>query len=287
MGLFWNSLLSIIRTITIVDILDIVIVACLICKGVKLVRETRAEQLVKGIALLAISYLLAEQVGLKTVSFVLRYVFEYGMIALLVVFQPELRRALEQMGRTRLSSFNVFGAGNTDEEEAVWKWRTAISMICNASAALSRQKIGALMVIERQTKLGEIIKTGTIINADPTAELIGNVFFPNSPLHDGAMIIRGGRLYAAGCFLPLSTTDEISKQLGTRHRAAIGMSENSDAVVVVVSEETGVISVAMNGRLQRGFDAHTLSQLLEKELLPNKPSESGEKRLAFWRSKNK
>ena len=269
MGLFWNSLLSIIRTITIVDILDIVIVAYLICKGVKLVRETRAEQLVKGIALLAISYLLAEQVGLKTVSFVLRYVFEYGMIALLVVFQPELRRALEQMGRTRLSSFNVFGAGNTDEEEAVWKWRTAISMICNASAALSRQKIGALMVIERQTKLGEIIKTGTIINADPTAELIGNVFFPNSPLHDGAMIIRGGRLYAAGCFLPLST------------------SENSDAVVVVVSEETGVISVAMNGRLQRGFDAHTLSQLLEKELLPNKPSESGEKRLAFWRSKNK
>ncbi|MBC8569821.1 diadenylate cyclase CdaA [Zongyangia hominis] len=285
MGLFWSSVISILKTVTIVDILDIVIVAYLISKAVKLVRETRAEQLVKGIVLLAVSYLLAEQVGLKTVSFVLRYVFEYGMIALLVVFQPELRRALEQMGRTKLSNFNVFGAGNMDEEESVWKWRTAISMICNASASLSRQKIGALMVIERQTKLGEIIKTGTVINSDPSAELIGNIFFPNSPLHDGAMIIRGGKLYAAGCFLPLSTTNEISKQLGTRHRAAIGMSENSDAVVIVVSEETGVISVAMNGNLQRGFDAHTLSQLLEKELLPDQNGANGERKLAFWRVK--
>ena len=162
------------------------------------------------------------------------------------------------------------------------QWKTAISAICEAAPVLSRQKTGALMVIERKSRLGEIIKTGTVIDSVPSMELIGNIFFHNSPLHDGAMILRDGKLYAAGCFLPLSDNDDISKQLGTWHRAALGMSENSDALVIVVSEENGVISVALEGKLTRGYDAEMLRELLEKTLLPEKKAE--DKKPGFWRA---
>ncbi len=166
---------------------------------------------------------------------------------------------------------------------------SAITAISNAANSLSRSKTGALMVLERTTKLGEIIKTGTVVDAVPSVELIGNIFFVNSPLHDGAMIIRGGKIFAAGCYLPLSDNHEISRELGTRHRAGLGMSENSDAVVIIVSEETGVISVAIKGELTRGYTTESLAKLLNTEILSdNDDQAASEKKEPFWKSrKNK
>ena len=264
------------RTIHWYDILDILIVAYLIYQAIKLVRETRAAQLVKGIGALLALNLLADKVGLQTMSFLMSNILQIGLFALVVVFQPELRRALEQVGRTRISKLNVFSQG-LNEQQTREGWRT-----------MSRQKIGALVVIEQKTKLGDIIKTGTIIDSAPTPELIGNIFFPNSPLHDGAMIVRDGRLYAAGCFLPLSDNSEISRELGTRHRAALGMSEASDAIIVVVSEETGLITVCQNGRLERGYSLPRLEELLKNTLIPEKAvSEPSEKKFELWKGKKK
>mgnify|MGYP002618303037 CR=1 FL=1 len=179
-----------------------------------------------------------------------------------------LRRALEQAGHSRLGLRSIFGVNGEQNEESIKQWQKAISAACAACETLQRQKMGALIVFERDTKLGEIAKSGTLVNADPTRELIGNVFFNKAPLHDGAMIIRDGRVYAAGCILPLSDNLQISRDLGTRHRAAVGMSENSDAVVVIVSEETGTISVAIGGLLKRHLKPETLEKLLINELMP-------------------
>lgn len=283
----WASLTRVIDTVRPVDFIDIAVVAFIVYKGIKLVRDTRAGQLVKGILILAISYLVALQIGMKTVSFILYNVMQVGLIAIVVVFQPELRRALEHVGRTKVAkTFNLFA----DSESAEVKEAKTISMIealCDAASYLSRQKIGALVVIERETKLAEIISTGTVINADATEELIGNIFFPNSPLHDGALIIKDARLYAAGCFLPLSENHKISKELGTRHRAALGMSENSDALVIIVSEETGIISIAEDGKLSRGYTEQTLKAKIIKELLPDRTSDVNDKKSGFWRVKFK
>ena len=215
--------------------------------------------------------------------------FQYGVIALLVVFQPELRRMLETVGRTRIADLNVFNIGHLDANAQKQQWNVAITAISNAANSLSRSKTGALMVLERTTKLGEIIKTGTVVDAVPSVELIGNIFFVNSPLHDGAMIIRGGKIFAAGCYLPLSDNHEISRELGTRHRAGLGMSENSDAVVIIVSEETGVISVAIKGELTRGYTTESLAKLLNTEILSdNDDQAASEKKEPFWKSrKNK
>ncbi len=280
----WNKILSGLQTIKFQDFLDVAIVSYLIYKIIKLVRDTRAEQLVKGFALLAVGYFLVTQLQLTAMSFLLRNLLTLGVTALVVVFQPELRRALEQMGRVRIG-LSMFTPGSMDADEQERRWRAAISAICDSTSSLSRQKIGALIVIEKETKLGEIIKTGTIIDADPSVELIGNMFFPNSPLHDGALIIRGGKLYAAGCFLPVSENHTISKTLGTRHRAALGMSENSDALVIIVSEETGIISVAEDGKLTRNFDSETLAERLDKSLFSSKIAEFAEKRPSFWKVK--
>ncbi|MGI5967449.1 MULTISPECIES: diadenylate cyclase CdaA [Anaerotruncus] len=275
------------RTIHWYDILDILIVAYLIYQAIKLVRETRAAQLVKGIGALLALNLLADKVGLQTMSFLMSNILQIGLFALVVVFQPELRRALEQVGRTRISKLNVFSQG-LNEQQTREGWRKFIAALVDEAASLSRQKIGALVVIEQKTKLGDIIKTGTIIDSAPTPELIGNIFFPNSPLHDGAMIVRDGRLYAAGCFLPLSDNSEISRELGTRHRAALGMSEASDAIIVVVSEETGLITVCQNGRLERGYSLPRLEELLKNTLIPEKAvSEPSEKKFELWKGKKK
>lgn len=271
---FWQSCLSVIKTITVFDVIDILIVAFLIYKLIQLLRETRAEQLVKGIIILGAAYLVSTQLGLKTMSFLLVNLANFGVIAVVVVFQPELRKLLEQVGRTKIGS--VFSSREGGAESS---WEHAIDAICEACVSLSKQKIGALIVCEKQTKLGEIVKTGTVVDADPSPELIGNIFFPNSPLHDGAMIIRGGRMHAAGCFLPLSENYTISRELGTRHRAALGMSENSDAVVVVVSEETGQISIAVNGILTRNYTKETLINALETMTLPES---SGDKKSGFF-----
>ena len=261
-----DSILNVLNTVTIVDFVDIAILSYLIYLLIKLVRETRAGQLVKGIVLLALGYLISSIVGLKSIKYIISTILNIGLIAIIILFQPELRRALEKVGRTRLG-FNLFGFGES-QDELTEKWSDAIQSICDSCVELSATCTGALIVIERQTKLGEQIETGTILNALPSKEIFGNIFYPKTPLHDGAVIMRDGIILAAACFLPKPQKEElVNKKLGSRHRAAIGMSENSDAVVIVVSEETGQISVAMDGVLTRDYTHEKLKNLLIQELI--------------------
>ena len=262
----WNQIIGTVKAIGIWDILDIVIVALLIYQVIKLIRETRAMQLAKGLILLLLLYFVAYNLNMKTVRFIMQNVVATGVLALVIVFQPELRRMLEHVAQTKLNKLNIFQSSQDKDSELTGVWNESISVIANACETLSKTKTGALIVFERQTKLGEIIKTGTVVDATSN-ELIGNLFFVNSPLHDGAMIIRDGRICASGCFLPLSQNYTISKEMGTRHRAALGVSENSDAVVVVVSEETGTISIAEGGVIERNFTIPQLEKRLRHEIL--------------------
>lgn len=271
---FGNAIWNVIKSMEIVDFIDILIMTYVVYKGIKLIRETRAGQLIKGILFLIAVYVISKELGLKVLTFLLKNTLDIGLIAILVMFQPELRRMLEKVGRTKVS---ISGLGGTaDEEEGIW--RKAIDAICESCGELSLTTTGALIVIERQTRLGEQIDTGTVMNATPSKELLGNIFYPKTPLHDGAVIIRDGMILAAACFLPKPQKEElINKKLGSRHRAAIGMSENSDAIVIVVSEETGIISVAENGELIRNFTEEQLKEFLVNKLIPKK-NESKEKR---------
>lgn len=278
-----SNILATITSIRVFDIIDILLVAVLIYMFVRLVRDTRANQLVKGILLFLGVYIILKVAPFKAMNFLMQAVFQFGATALIVVFQPELRRALERVGRTQLP-MSIFGSGQSDKERAVI--HRMVGEFMGATRMLSKTKTGALMVFEMRTRLGDIIKTGTVVDAQASEQLICNIFFINSPLHDGAMVIRGARLHAAGCFLPLTENNELSKELGTRHRAAIGMSENSDALIVVVSEETGVISVARNGVLKRDYTPETLADYLRHELLPSEQAEPRVSKLAFWRKKN-
>lgn len=256
----WNNIINTVRTFSFPgDLIDVLIIAFIVYKGIQFVRDTRAGQLVKGIGVLVLMFVLATEFQLKATSYALQQLFSFGVIALIVVFQPELRRLLERVGQSNLSKITIFGLEHKNDETTI---RKAIKEIIEGLDSLSKQKMGALVVFERQTKLGEIIKTGTVIDATPSRELVGNIFFVNSPLHDGATVVREGRLYASGCFLPLSDNYDINSQLGTRHRAALGMSENSDAVIAVVSEETGTISIAVDGKLIRDFDINSLEDKL-------------------------
>jgi diadenylate cyclase len=271
----FSNLFNVIKSITIADIIDIIILSYLLYKCIKLIRETRAEQLIKGIVLLCVAYFIVDKLELKTLGFLLQNFFQWGILAIIIMFQPELRRALEKMGRAKVSNFNVFSIGSDSADAMAYRWEEAINAIVDASVDLSASKTGALIVIERLTKLGEQIDTGTIINAKPSAAVLENIFYPNTPLHDGAVIIRDGRIHAAGCFLPKPQKEElVMKSLGSRHRAAIGMSEISDSIVIVVSEETGIISIAEEGQLTRGFTKDNLKQFLKSKLIPEKPSES-------------
>jgi diadenylate cyclase len=253
-------------------------------KGVKLIRETRAQQLLKGIILLAVSFALVKILQLNAMTFLLEKVLDIGIIAVIVLFQPEMRRALEKVGRTQVRNLGVFGIGFEHYEKSEKEWGESIEIISAAVQNLSKTSTGALIVIERQTKLGEQISTGVILNAKPSIELFGNLFFNNSPLHDGAVIMRDGMILAASCFLPKPEKEEhIARQLGSRHRAAIGMSENSDAIIVIVSEETGTISVAEDGLITRGYTKETLSQYLRSKLIPEKPDEMKDKKPKFWK----
>lgn len=263
----WNQIIGTIRAIGIWDFVDIAIVAVLIYQVIKLIRETRAMQLAKGLILLLLMYFVAYNLNMKTVRFIMQNLVATGVLALVIIFQPELRRMLEHVAQTRFNKLNIFQSSQEKDSELMGIWDQSISTIANACEYLSRTKTGALIVFERQTKLGEIIKTGTVVDATPSVELIGNLFFVNSPLHDGAMIIRDGRICASGCFLPLSQNYTISKEMGTRHRAALGMSENSDAVIVVVSEETGTISIAQGGVIERNFDIPRLETRLRHEIM--------------------
>lgn len=278
----WNSFFSLAKQFRVSDALDVILVSFIIYSGIKLVRETRAEQLVKGILVLVAVWGLSYILRLYMMKSLLTYFFQFSVMALLVVFQPEIRRALEQIGRSGIGNKHwTFGLPSDDYEVLAQQSRRGVNAVVDAAAVLQKQKTGALIVFERQTKLGDIIDTGTVVNAIPSVPIICNVFFNKAPLHDGAMIMRGGMLYAAGCILPLTKSDNVSIDLGTRHRAAIGMSENSDAVVVVVSEETGQISVAVNGVLTRNYTRETLKSQLESLLL-TKETEPSEKRQSFF-----
>ena len=254
------------RTISFIDILDILIVAYIIYRVMKLLKDTSAERLIKGIIILVGIMLLASMLHLTMISWLLQQALNVGLFAIVVVFQPELRRLLEQIGKGNFSRL-IVPADAPDEVESM------ITATVSACADMSRTKTGALIVFERRERLGEIISTGTMVDAAPSAELIKNIFFKNSPLHDGAMIVRAGRVCAAGCVLPLSGHQSLSRDLGTRHRAAVGMSESADSVLVVVSEETGSISVAIGGMLKRHLSPDMLRKLLENELLDSEKQE--------------
>lgn len=260
---FWNQLVYAVTNIRIFDIFDILIIAFLVYKAIEFLRDSRAGQLVKGIALLLVAFFLAIAFDLVTLKWLITQVLDYGIIVLAIIFQPELRRMLEKVGRSNIS---FIGRQDTIDEETE-RIKNCIDAVCRATDVMSDKRIGALIVFERNTMLGEIAGTGTLLNAEASYELIGNVFFPKSPLHDGALIVRNGMIYAAGCILPLTSNNNLNSQLGTRHRAAIGMSENSDALILVVSEETGTISLASNGAIQRDLNSVTLKEELYLNLL--------------------
>ncbi len=258
---FFNQILYAVASMRIpFDLIDILLMAFFIYKAIEFLRETRAGQLAKGLFLLFALYFLANWWKLATLKWVLSRFVDYIIIAVAIIFQPEIRRILERVGHTKL----VGGQGQMMDSEPI---EVCIANVSKAAGIMQENKIGALIVFERSTQLGEIIDTGTVINATPSVQLINNVFYPKSPLHDGAMIIRDGRLYAAGCILPLTQREDLSSQLGTRHRAAIGMTENSDAVVLVVSEETGNISIVSNGQIKRNYNAISANEELHRLLV--------------------
>lgn len=245
---------GIISTISFLDIIDIAIVAFVLYKLYFMIKDTRAIALLKGLVVLLLANLVSKWLGLNVIYWLLQKTMTVVLVALPIVFQPELRRALEQLGRGKLFSKTDF----LDEEAAA----NLIDSISKAVIVLAQNKIGALIVIERETGLNDYIETGIKVDGLVSSEFLINIFIPNTPLHDGAAILRGNRVMAAGCLLPLTEDRSLNKELGTRHRAAIGISEQTDAMVIVVSEETGVISVAYSGRLKRHLDTESLQEKL-------------------------
>lgn len=253
------------------EIIDIVLVAIVIYYIILLVRGTRAVQVLKGVMVIVAAWLLSIVLKLDTLQWLMSQAFNLGVIALLIIFQPELRRALEALGSGRFFLRSSSGEDQVDIH--------SIEEIVRASLYMSKRRIGALMAIERKTNLNEFVETGTRIEAQISAELLINIFIPNTPLHDGAVMLDRNKIRAAGCYLPLSENPDISKELGTRHRAAIGLSEVSDAIVLIVSEETGQISVSMGGQIFRDLHEESMLQLLKNTLAPEKPARS------FWQRK--
>ena len=264
----YNNFLLSMQSFTVTDVLDIVIVSFLIYSLIKIMRETRAEQLVKGILILLLAFAVSTVFNLKMLNTLFVSFFQFSVLAVLIVFQPELRSALEHIGRSKIGKYWSGLASVSVEEEQLKRIRKCINCVVEVANKFQKSKTGALIVFERQTKLGEIIDTGTVVDAVPSEEMIGNIFFNKAPLHDGAMVIRNGKIHAAGCILPLTKNNDISTDLGTRHRAALGISENSDAVIVIVSEETGTISIAKNGIITRNYTRETRNMALEEDLIP-------------------
>ena len=275
---FFNQIIYAVASMRVSDIVDILIMAFIIYKAIGFKRESRAGQLAKGLIVLFLIYFIANWWNLATMKWVLSRFVNYIIVALAIIFQPELRRILERVGHTKL----VGTQGDLTDEPM----ENCIDKVCRAAGNMQENRIGALVVFERSTQLGEIINTGTVINADPSVSMVGNIFFPKSPLHDGAMIIRDGRLYAAGCILPLTQREDISSQLGTRHRAAIGMTENSDAVVLVVSEETGIISIVSNGKIERNYNSISAAEELRRLLIDGDKPQSDSKLAAILKRCN-
>ena len=256
-----QQLKGVVTPFSVFDLIDILIMAFIIYKVIMFIRRTSTGAVAKGILLLLVALLVSGALQLNTVNFLMGRIVEYGALALVILFQPEIRRFLEQMGRTNLGE--VF----THAEERN-ELDSAITQTVDAYTSLSKSKTGALMVFERKNMLEDAIKTGTALDCSVNAELLKNIFWNKAPLHDGAVIVRGGRIVGAGCMLPMSGNVNLSRELGMRHRAGIGASEHTDAVVAIVSEETGSISVAVGGMLKRHLAPETLERLLRNELLP-------------------
>ena len=255
------------------DLLDILVIAYLVYRLLLLVRRTNTSRLLKGVLVVIIALWLSAG-RLRALNFLLNYIVEWGVVALLVLFQPEIRRVLEQVGSSSLPFLQFFSKPRVDRQTI----EQAISQTVSACGDMSKSRTGALIVFERHNQLDEMLRSGTKLDAEVSSELLKNIFFVKAPMHDGAVIVREGRVLGAGCMLPLSRNVNLSRDLGMRHRAGIGMSENSDAVVVLVSEETGSISVAVGGMLKRHLMTETLEQLLRNELLPQPEEDEGEKR---------
>ncbi len=251
---FFSYVVNQFLTIRLVDCIDIFLVSCMIYYLIKFISDKRASKLAIGICMMLFLLIASEIFNMNAINFLFSNILQVGLISLVILFQPELRSALEKIGAAS-KGIKIL---SSSKEHKVSKFTASIENISEAAQELAKDYTGALIVIERETPLGDIIKSGTTINADIDVSLLKNIFFNKAPLHDGAVVIRNQRVFAAGCFLPLSTKDDIIKDLGTRHRAAIGMSENSDAVVIVVSEETGTISIAVDGQLRRNYDYNSL-----------------------------
>ena len=246
----------------VIDTIDILLVTLLVYKIIKFLSESRALHVIKGIVLLLVAYFIINLLDMQASTYIFRMVMNNFIIIVIILFAPELRHALESMGRSRFSILRILGFNRTNAAYAQNKH--AMHEICKACIDMSNKKIGALIVIERDVTLNDIVSSGTEVDAKVSKELVGSIFFPNSPLHDGAAVIRDGRVCAAGCILPLTQNNNISSELGTRHRASIGLSEQCDAVIVVVSEETGKISIAHKGKLEREIsDGELLGRLTE------------------------
>lgn len=272
-----NNLRNLVLTISVWDIVDMAIIAFIIYNLLMFVRKTNSFNVVKGIVILVLILWLSSLLQLSVISYLLGKTFELGILALIVLFQPEIRRLFEQMGNSDFRGFLNLKSSTYEDENV-------ISQIVSACEDLASTKTGALIVIERSNSLESYINTGTIIDAKPAAELFKNIFYPKSPMHDGAVIIRNGRVAAAACMLPLTSNANLDSELGMRHRAGVGMSERSDAVVIIVSEETGAISVAIHGMLKRHLASETFLRLLKNELMPEDEN-TRKKRLRFIKRK--
>ena len=267
------------RTMTPIDVVDILVVAYIIYRVMKLLKDTSAARLAKGILVLVLIMLFASFLHLTMISWLLRNALSVGVFAVVVIFQPELRRLLEQLGKGNLSRMLI---PDTDPNVV----ESMIVATVSACADMSRTKTGALIVLERNTNLSEIVRTGTPVNSAVNLEVLGTIFYEGTPLHDGAAIIENGRIKAAGCVLPLSNNLDLGKDMGTRHRACLGIAENSDAIAIVVSEETGIISMAKNGVLMRHFDRQTLYTRLVDEMIP-KETASEKSAAEGWKARGK
>ncbi len=277
----FNHFLTYFTMISIIDVVDIICLAIVLYIAYRFVKERRAGKLVLGILFLVVFLLVCQLLSLKAMRFILTSIFEVGIVLIVIVFQPELRAALEKMGDNSIKGVKSIGERKNNTQTLAM-----IDEVSNAIFDLAKSKTGAIIVFERNTKLGDLILTGTVINAQVSTFLIKNIFFNKAPLHDGAVIVRDNRLYSAGCLLPLSVNPDIIKDLGTRHRAAIGVSENSDCVAVVVSEETGIVSIAHEGHIYRNFTRATMKKRLE-EFLINNTSEQKKKNSSKIKVKSK
>lgn len=261
---FWTHILNVFRTMQFKDCIDIIIVAYLIYSVLRFIKQTRASHLLRGLAILLVLILLARWLNLSTIGYLMNNVLQLSFITIIIVFQPELRSLLEKLGRLKIANVNPFTKAGNIERDRV---SGGIDAVCECCSELSKNKIGGLMVFEKTTKLGDVAATGTYLNSDISAQMLVTIFFPKTPLHDGAVMIEDFKIVSAGCLLPLSQRLEISKALGTRHRAAVGLSEIADAVIVVVSEEAGKISYAQNGEIHLGISVDELRKVLSDNFL--------------------